>query len=102
MAIDGWREIFPNVMAIVVINVYIFCQSPKIGAVVTTGLVVTVILIIYKSKGLLKQSQEESQNYHERSEKLNDIVFNHEHIQLNNTSGEKLKVMTMIKIIARC
>ena len=91
MAIDGGREIFPNVMALLVINVYIWIQSPKMGAIITTGLTVTILLIYHKSKKLLKQSQKESQNYHRRSEKLNDIVFNHEHIQLNNTSSEKLK-----------
>jgi ABC-type multidrug transport system fused ATPase/permease subunit len=82
---------FPNVMALLVINVYIWFQNPKMGAIITTGLIITVLVIFYKSKKLLKQSQEESQNYHKRSEKLNDIVFNHEHIQLNNTSSEKLK-----------
>ena len=90
MSVDSLPMTFPGLMAIVVTNIYVYIQNYKIGLTMTIGIILSFSIIGAKSKKIVNMSINESKKYHQRSEKLNDIIFNHEHIKLNNTSNTKI------------
>ena len=72
------------------IAIYIFSQNLLIGFILMLGITLLTILWL-QTKHIIKNALIESDNFHQKSKNLNDIVNNMENILLNNQSEKYLK-----------
>ena len=81
------------------IAIYIFSQNLLIGFILMLGIILSLTILWLQTKHIIKNALIESDNFHQKSKNLNDIVNNMENILLNNQSEKYLKKLIMIIMI---
>ena len=84
-------DIFPLTVGIIFIILYFLYINKKIGIVMLTGIILTVIAVYIMGRKCIDKSAERERYYLQMSEKLNDSFGNLMNVYLNNETEKEIK-----------